>query len=138
METGWLQNVSRWAHPAREDAALDDVRARRPGRWSRARDGLVAVAEYVAEALYGFLRPQWRRSGATMQEEAERLPGDEVIVQPNWQATRAITVHRPPAQVWPWLAQAGYGRGGWYGDLTWWKDPAGHKGVRSTVRRLKS
>jgi hypothetical protein len=29
-------------------------------------------------------------------------------------ATRAITVHAPAAQVWPWIAQLGQGRGGFY------------------------
>jgi hypothetical protein len=28
--------------------------------------------------------------------------------------TRGTTVHATPKQVWPWLAQMGYGRGGWY------------------------
>ena len=28
--------------------------------------------------------------------------------------TRATTVHAPAEQVWPWLVQMGYGRGGWY------------------------
>jgi hypothetical protein len=29
-------------------------------------------------------------------------------------ATRAITVHAPADQVWPWIAQLGQGRGGFY------------------------
>jgi hypothetical protein len=32
-----------------------------------------------------------------------------------WEATRAVTINAPAADVWPWLAQMGYGRGGWYG-----------------------
>jgi len=28
--------------------------------------------------------------------------------------TRGITIEAPPAAVWPWLVQMGYGRGGWY------------------------
>lgn len=29
-------------------------------------------------------------------------------------ATRAITIHAGPGQVWPWLVQIGSGRAGWY------------------------
>lgn len=32
-----------------------------------------------------------------------------------WEATRAITIDAPVDDVWPWVAQMGYGRGGWYG-----------------------
>jgi len=32
-----------------------------------------------------------------------------------WEATRAITIDAPIDDVWPWVAQMGYGRGGWYG-----------------------
>ena len=28
--------------------------------------------------------------------------------------TRAVTIDAPPSAVWPWLAQMGFGRGGWY------------------------
>ena len=33
---------------------------------------------------------------------------------PQIQTTRAITIHAPVAAVWPWVAQLGYHRGGWY------------------------
>jgi hypothetical protein len=29
-------------------------------------------------------------------------------------STRAITIDAPPYAVWPWIAQVGYGRAGWY------------------------
>ena len=28
--------------------------------------------------------------------------------------TRSLVIDAPPAAVWPWLVQLGYGRGGWY------------------------
>jgi hypothetical protein len=33
---------------------------------------------------------------------------------PRLEATRAIGIDAPPAAVWPWLAQLGWGRGGFY------------------------
>jgi hypothetical protein len=32
-----------------------------------------------------------------------------------WEATRAASIEAPRAEVWPRVAQMGYGRGGWYG-----------------------
>jgi hypothetical protein len=43
------------------------------------------------------------------------LPGDELIPTPIGSLTHAITIRRPPHDVWPWLAQMGAGcRAGWY------------------------
>jgi hypothetical protein len=39
---------------------------------------------------------------------------DEFIAHPMVQWTRGVTVHAVPEPVWSWLAQMGYGRGGWY------------------------
>ena len=42
------------------------------------------------------------------------MPGDELVADPSFNATRAITIDAPPEAVWPWLVQIGYGRAGWY------------------------
>ena len=42
------------------------------------------------------------------------LSGDELIVRADLTATRAITVRAAAAEVWPWIAQLGQGRGGFY------------------------
>lgn len=115
---------------------MDDVRRRPRRRWSGFRDAAVVLAEYAAESVYGLLHPDWRRSGAPQNEAREGLPGDDLVREPNWSATRALTVEATPERVWPWLVQMGYGRGGWYGDLPWWKDPAGHAGPASSAWEL--
>jgi hypothetical protein len=51
---------------------------------------------------------------ATRAERARRLPGDEIVPAPFFSATHAITIEAPPDKVWPWLAQMGAGRAGWY------------------------
>ncbi|HKP09950.1 MAG TPA: hypothetical protein VJT76_04395, partial [Gaiella sp.] len=43
--------------------------------------------------------------GATAEEAAARLPGDELLEDADGVATRAITVDAPASAVWPWLAQ---------------------------------
>ena len=51
---------------------------------------------------------------ATPAERAKALAGDDLIPQPIGAVNHAITIHRSPHEVWPWLAQMGSGRGGWY------------------------
>jgi hypothetical protein len=53
--------------------------------------------------------------GATKAEAASRLPGDELLEEADGVSTRAIEIHAPAADVWPWLAQMGPSpRGGAY------------------------
>ena len=69
----------------------------------------------IAASMSG-LRRIGRRSGATAREAWKVLPGDELVGDPMWQSTRAITINAPPEQVWPWIVQMGYPshRAGWY------------------------
>jgi hypothetical protein len=53
--------------------------------------------------------------GATPEEASRPLPYDELVPNPTWSSTRAITVNATPGQIWPWLVQMGWGRAGWYG-----------------------
>jgi hypothetical protein len=69
----------------------------------------------VAAAIYIlFARPRHLRWGASAQECDASLPGDDIIVTPDLTATRAITVRTSSGRVWPWIAQLGQGRGGFY------------------------
>jgi hypothetical protein len=53
--------------------------------------------------------------GATADEAAARLPGDELLEDADGVATRAITIDAPISAVWPWIAQMGPSpRGGAY------------------------
>ena len=75
----------------------------------------VAVAGAGLLAAYARLvRPWALRWGATKEEAARPLPGDGLVTKADYLATRAITVHAPPHDVWPWLVQIGSGRAGWY------------------------
>jgi hypothetical protein len=52
--------------------------------------------------------------GATTEELAAQLPGDELIEGTDLTTTRAVTVYARAADIWPWIAQLGQGRGGFY------------------------
>jgi hypothetical protein len=85
----------------------DILRGRRPD-W-RALAGDAGLAVYVKG-----VRPWLSRWGATDEEVVKELPGDETVSNPRSQQTRAVTVHAPVEQVWPWLAQIGQDRAGFY------------------------
>lgn len=51
---------------------------------------------------------------ATADEWTRPFPGDDLIPNPRGVFTNALTIHACPGHVWPWLAQMGAGRAGWY------------------------
>jgi hypothetical protein len=58
---------------------------------------------------------RWARFWGVTEDDLQRpLPGDEIVPAPRWQMTLATTIAAAPDQVWPWLAQLGYQRGGLY------------------------
>jgi hypothetical protein len=66
-------------------------------------------------AYAGLLRQPILTWGATDAEAGSTLPGDELLVEADGVATRAISIAAPPSVVWPWLAQLGPSpRGGAY------------------------
>jgi hypothetical protein len=75
--------------------------------------GEVALASplFLFAPLYRRRHLRW---GATDAEVARVMPGDELVAEPSFNATRAITIDAPPEAVWPWLVQIGYGRAGFY------------------------
>jgi hypothetical protein len=75
--------------------------------------GVIATGG-AALAYILFARPRQLRWGATEQESGEPLPGDGLIANPDLTATRGITIRASAGQVWPWIAQLGQGRGGFY------------------------
>jgi hypothetical protein len=69
----------------------------------------------VLALVVWFVYRPWALSwGATDEEVARPMPGDELVPDPSFCATRAVTIDAPPAQVWPWLVQMGYRRAGFY------------------------
>ena len=79
--------------------------------------GYFAVAPALAGAGAAYVllaRPRHLRWGATDQESCRHLPGDDLLANADLTATRAITVRAPADEVWPWIAQLGQGRGGFY------------------------
>jgi hypothetical protein len=85
------------------------------------------LAGFGALYLKG-VRPKTMRWGATDEEVARRLPGDDVVPGHRYRATRAITIEACPEHIWPWIVQIGSGRAGWYAF-----DRIDNKGVPSAT-----
>jgi hypothetical protein len=89
------------------------VEWRRDGKLTfRGGPGIVVVAA----AAGAFAAAQWlgRTAGSTRAERRQPLPGDELVDHPTVVTNHATTIPAPPNQVWPWLVQMGWHRGGWY------------------------
>jgi len=65
-------------------------------------------------AYLKWFRPWQLTWGATAEEVSRRLPSDDLVQDPTFNATRAITIAARPEAVWPWIVQTGLTRAGWY------------------------
>ncbi len=79
------------------------------------RAGMAATGVAAGVAYVGPLRRWMRTWGATAEEIARSLPGDEILSGDVDQTTRAIGIAAPPEAIWPWLVQMGDHRAGFYG-----------------------
>ncbi|HUO48961.1 MAG TPA: hypothetical protein VMU09_09020 [Acidimicrobiales bacterium] len=74
----------------------------------------VVLGAVVAVAYGRCVRPKLMRWGATDEEVAGPFPGAELVPDGERSGTMAVTIDAAPEQVWPWLVQMGFDRGGWY------------------------
>jgi hypothetical protein len=99
-------------------AGPDATPAAPAGRLRRAAVFAGSVGSVAAVAWLGLnaLALPWHsRWGSTDAELAMPLPGDRPLSgRPTYWLQHAITIDAPPEAVWPWLAQLGTDRGGFY------------------------
>jgi hypothetical protein len=74
---------------------------------------IVLLSAFVGGYTLVF-RPWHQHWGASDAEIARPIEGDELVADPQEVTTRAITIHARPGDIWPWIAQMGYQRGGLY------------------------
>jgi hypothetical protein len=83
-------------------------------RWRSAPAARTVAAGSAAAIVVASLRARSLRWGASDEELNVALPGDELVPGADLTATRAVTVKAGVEGVWPWIAQLGQGRGGFY------------------------
>ena len=72
------------------------------------------IAVALAASYWFAVRPWCLTWGATKSEIAASVPGDDIISHPTEVSTRAVTINAQAEDVWSWLVQMGYRRGGLY------------------------
>jgi hypothetical protein len=93
------------------------VRRRRPAPLAVA--GVAATGGYI-----GAVRPRMLNWGMSPDDVRKRLPGDELVAGDPIESTNVVTIDAPAEEVWPWLAQLGQDRGGFY-SYEWLENLAG-------------
>jgi hypothetical protein len=89
------------------------------------RPSALALVGTAATALYALvIRPWHLRWGAEPEDERRELPGDELLPKDGIQILHAVTIDAPVEKVWPWLAQLGQDRAGFY-SYEWLENLAG-------------
>jgi hypothetical protein len=85
-------------------------------REARRRSRHLWAAATAASVSVAVLAGQWlgRTAGSARAERRQLLPGDDLVDNPTVVTNHAVTIPAPPEQVWPWLVQMGWHRGGWY------------------------
>jgi hypothetical protein len=99
--------------------------------------GLLFVA--IIGSYIFIIRPTQLNWGATEAEIQRAMPGDDLVADPTFLSTRAISINGTPQGIWPWLIQMGYGRAGYYGyDLIEnIGSPRGIKSAESIIPELQ-
>jgi hypothetical protein len=110
-------------------AAWERARVRRRPLWR-----LAALGALAPWAYRWLLRSRMLNWGATRQELGLTLPADELVAHPTLESTHAATFNARPEELWPWLAQLGEGRGGYY-SFDWLERLAGAS-IHSAERLL--
>jgi hypothetical protein len=76
--------------------------------------GVLAALGIAAIIVMFALLPWMDRWGATPEEIAASLTGDELVPSPRISYTRAISINAAPEEIYPWIVQLGAERGGYY------------------------
>lgn len=114
-----LVGDDRHVHAVMQTAQLRHLAARVEGRlprdgWREVAQGVGGAAIMTAAFLTPFMRGTRNRWGLSDTDASRSYPGDELVSRPRWSWTHGIEIEAAPENVWPWVAQMGADRGGFY------------------------
>jgi len=115
FHAAWIRPV----HAFMERQQLEHLAARVEGRlprddWRDVAEGLSGALVAGAALLTPFLEPARSHWGLSEEAAARAYPGDELVPEPTWGWTHGIEIEKGADDVWPWLAQIGADRAGFY------------------------
>ena len=130
LHAAWIRPIHRFM----QSAQLRHLRARVEGRlppddWRDVVEGVGGAAIMAAGLLTPFLRDARSHWGIDEATAARVYPGDDLVRAPRWGWTHGIEIEAPASAVWPWVAQIGADRGGFY-SYQWLENVVGC-GVRN-------
>jgi hypothetical protein len=64
--------------------------------------------------LYWFPVRRWMSRWGAIPSDLARVMAGDGLLDPTFSYTMAVVVNAPPEDIWPWLVQLGYQRGGLY------------------------
>jgi hypothetical protein len=121
----WMRLV----HPIMQRAQLRHLAARAEGRlrrddWRDVGEGALGAMRMAFGLVTPFLRGRRTRWGIDPPSARRSMPGDDLVRSPRWSWTHGIEIDAPASAVWPWIAQIGADRGGFY-SYQWLENLAG-------------
>ncbi|MES1217805.1 MAG: hypothetical protein ABUT20_20030 [Bacteroidota bacterium] len=84
----------------------------------RAAKLISVIAVFVIVFYIVFLRYFMMHWGASISESERIYIGDSVVEKPDYVNILAVTIDKPSSVIWPWVAQMGVNKGGFY-SYTW-------------------
>jgi hypothetical protein len=115
FHVAWVRPV----HALMETTQLRRLKARVEGKLARddARDVLAGMGGAI-RMLFALMTPFLRSSrshwGLDASTAERSLPGDELVAEPRWSWTHGVEIDASAPSVWPWIAQIGANKGGFY------------------------
>jgi len=115
LHAAWIRPV----HHLMQTAQLRHLAERAEGRqprddWHDVVEGVSGALLMALMLLTPFSRPRRATWGLDAAAEERGFPGDDLSPDPRWMWTHAVEIEAPAGEVWPWVAQIGADRGGFY------------------------
>lgn len=113
-KAAWIAPV----HHLMQTRQLENLKARAEhhthGSWRDVGDGVVGALAMVLDFATPFLRGVRSHWGVAPEIAERPHPGDQLVPAPIWQWTHGVEIDAPVTEVWPWIAQIGQGKAGFY------------------------
>lgn len=117
----WLAAFRAPVHHFMQREQLHNLKARAEGQLPHAQSNAMDVVDGISGALImlldlatPFLRPARSNWGLDEATANRPYPGDEHVPHPSWSWTHGIEIDAPADAVWPWVAQIGQDKAGFY------------------------
>lgn len=77
-------------------------------------EGVFGALGMLVNFVTPFLRKRREHWGLDEAAANRVYPGDELVPEPKWSWTHGVEIDAPPERVWPWVAQIGREKAGFY------------------------